>query len=65
MIREHEGEDAMALQRALVAMRTCPTCRHALRPVAFCSDVWGCAGCHETWYIPPKDDEGNDGGGEA
>ena len=43
--------DDAALIQALLALRVCPTDRQDLRPVALVKDVWGCARCHETWYL--------------
>lgn len=50
-----ETADKIALEKAMLAMYVCPRCRNDLRPVAFCEDVWGCAQCRETWYLPDVD----------
>ena len=56
-----EAVDKLALEDALLASLVCPRCRADLRPVAFCEDVWGCAPCRETWFLPNY----NDGGSNA
>jgi hypothetical protein len=55
---DYEAVDKAALNNALLALHICPRprCGRAeLLPVALCEDVWGCAQCHETWYLPPEE----------
>ncbi len=51
-----EEIDKVALNAALLALRTCPNCRGKLLPVVLFEDVWGCKPCKETWYLPKGED---------
>ena len=46
--------DKAALEKALLGLKVCPhaRCRRSLERVALGKDVWGCATCRETWYLP-------------
>lgn len=52
---KYEAIDKAALQQALLALRTCPSCRGDLQPVARLVDVWGCPVCRETYHVPTED----------
>ena len=57
-VDRYESQDRFALDRALLALHTCPRCRADLKPVALFEDVWGCdSASHpfETWYLPKEE----------
>lgn len=37
-------------------VKKCPNCQRELQPVALFEDVWGCATCKETHFLPKEDD---------
>lgn len=54
---DYEAVDKAALYNALLALHVCPNKRCGrpdLQPVALSEDTWGCAQCHETWYLPDR-----------
>ena len=57
-VDRYEREDRIALERALLGLKTCPHCRADLKPDRLLRDVWVCAGSgypehpFETWHLP-------------
>ena len=56
-VDEFEIMDKQALITALLELKICPGCRADLKVVGLYADVWGCAKCKETFYLPKMEKE--------
>lgn len=54
---DYEREDKIALNRALLALHTCPQCRGPLAPMPGSTKVMACDPCDASYFVP--DTEGS------